>query len=120
MKDDKSTTLLEIKRMVREAYKELDGKPRYSLQDFSMDLAICASKVMQVTKEFPELVEDREFRNNEWHNRKEISNALLDVFMSAINLANHLDLDIATGIQEVMDHWQSRWLENVNRSKRLL
>ena len=97
---DDQTTIDELRKMVREFVDERDWQQSHAPKNISMALAVEAAELME---HFQWLTLDasREIRDDA-ATKQDVGEELADVVCYAMALANELDIDISTAMQNKM------------------
>jgi dCTP diphosphatase len=98
--DDASTTLAELRGVVREFVEERDWRQFHSPKNLSMSLAIEAAELMEHFQ-WIDVPESRE-AGKDPARLGAIGEELADVLCYALAMANELGLDVATIVREKM------------------
>jgi dCTP diphosphatase len=98
--DDASTTLAELRGLVREFVQERDWRQFHSPKNLSMSLAIEAAELMEHFQ-WIDVPESRE-AGKDPARLGAIGEELADVLCYALAMANELGLDVATIVREKM------------------
>jgi dCTP diphosphatase len=98
--DDASTTLAELRAVVREFVEERDWRQFHSPKNLSMSLAIEAAELMEHFQ-WIDAPESRE-AGQDPARLAPIAEELADVLCYALAMANELGLDVATIVREKM------------------
>lgn len=97
IKPDNTTTIQELKDKVNKFVEERDWKKFHNPKNLSMSIAIEASELMEIfqwltPKESWDIINTKE----NIHLKEELS----DVIIYCLSLANQLDIDIASAIED--------------------
>ena len=98
--DDSSTTLSDLRNLVRDFVEERDWRQFHSPKNLSMSLAIEAAELMEHFQ-WIDVPESREAAKDP-SRLGPIGEELADVLCYALAMANELDLDVATIVREKM------------------
>jgi len=97
---DKTTSLAELRALVRDFVEERDWRQFHSPKNLSMSLAIEAAELMEHFQ-WIDVPESREAAKDP-SRLGAIGEELADVLCYALAMANELDLDVATIVREKM------------------
>ena len=95
---DKTTTIQEVKQVVREFVDQRDWQQFHSPKNLSMALAIEAGELM----EHFQWISQQASRELDSEKMDEVGQELSDVFCYTIALANELGIDLATAFKNKM------------------
>ena len=97
---DKNTTLDSLRQMVKEFVDERDWQQFHSPKNLCMALSIEVSELMEHFQ-WISTDESREIHRNPEH-QTDIQHELADVFCYILALANEMDIDLSSTLQEKM------------------
>ncbi len=100
--NDKTTTIEEVRKLTRKLVAERDWDRLHTLKDLGMDISVESSELLELflwkTEE-----EIREKLTHDTSYKKHVEEELSDVFISAMLMANKLNLDIATIVKSKIE-----------------
>lgn len=99
MKKDHETTVQELKNLIAEFRDERGWKDEHSPKNLSMSIAIEAA----------ELMEHFQWDTYRQENKQEIADELADVLSYCFNLADILDIDVATTFRDKLDRARKKY-----------
>jgi NTP pyrophosphatase (non-canonical NTP hydrolase) len=97
---DSTTTLADLRDLVRHFVEQRDWRQFHSPKNLSMSLAIEAAELMEHFQ-WIDLPESREIKNQP-EKLAEVTEELADVLCYAFALANELEIDISAAVREKM------------------
>src|SRR6476660_4572292 len=100
MSSDSSTTLADLREVVRRFVEERDWRQFHSPKNLSMSLAIEAAELMEHFQ-WIDVAESRRLGDDP-AKLADVSDEIADVLCYVIALANELDLDLSTALRNKM------------------
>jgi NTP pyrophosphatase (non-canonical NTP hydrolase) len=97
---DSSTTIADLRQLVRQFVDERDWRQFHSPKNLSMSLAIEAAELMEHFQ-WIDIAESRQVKDDPAKLR-EVSEEIADVLCYVFALANELDLDLSAAIHDKM------------------
>lgn len=97
---DSSTTLADLREIVRRFVDERDWQQFHSPKNLSMSLAIEAAELMEHFQ-WIDVAESRRI-GDDANKLSEVRDEIADVLCYVVALANELDIDLSTAIREKM------------------
>lgn len=99
MKRDHETTIAELKELIAKFRDERGWKDEHSPKNLSMSIAIEAA----------ELMEHFQWDGYRRENKQEIADELADVLAYCLNLADVMDIDVATTFRDKLDRARQKF-----------
>jgi NTP pyrophosphatase (non-canonical NTP hydrolase) len=112
---DASTTLAELRELVRCFVDERDWRQFHSPKNLSMSLAIEAAELMEHFQ-WIDIAESRRVGDDP-AKLAEVREEMADVFCYLLALANELNLDLATAVRDKMDKNAVKYPADLSRGQ---
>jgi NTP pyrophosphatase (non-canonical NTP hydrolase) len=103
---DQTTTLEQLRQVVRQFVDERDWRQFHSPKNLSMALSVEASELMEIFQ-WVEPIVSRDV--DAMNKRREVEEELSDVLCYALAIANELDIDLASAFQAKMQKNRTKY-----------